>query len=333
MTCCAVCRWVVMLLSMVVAAVTVAPVQGQLERWSIQDTQGQYLDVLNPQQQPRLRYVYRRDTSDKQADMDTVKVFLHVFAPDGKTTLTQGIDGQLYPHHRGIFVGWSRLEHGGKTHNLWGVTNMAQVHRAFRTTRVSPTEIVVTSDIEWFGSGGEAVLDELRTHRLLAPGEAYLVLDVTTVLTAAHGPVTLGGDPEHAGLQFRPHSQVAASKSAQYIFPQEDTDPRRDLDLPWVAETFVVDDQPWTVQMMNHPENPRGAQWSAYRDYGRFGPFNTIKLESGESGTLQYRFRVTSGQAPPRTAAQPLRALRQARRPVELTCQHLPLLGYGQLHR
>jgi hypothetical protein len=272
--------------------------------FQIKDHQGRYLDVLSADGRPILRYVYLRDTSDKQKDIDTVKVFLHVFAADGKTTLTQGPGAKLYPHHRGIFVGWSRLQHGGKTHNLWGQTGMAQVHRKFLEAKADEEGAVISSIIDWSGAGGQKVLEEERTHRLVAAKDAHVVLDVKTVLKATDGDVKLDGDPEHAGLQFRPSPQVAENKSAQYTFHSPQIDPRKDLDLPWVAETFQVDDTLWTVQMMNHPDNPPGARWSAYRDYGRFGPFTVLEIADGDSCTLQYRFRITQGPAPAREQLQ-----------------------------
>ena len=51
---------------------------------------------------------------------------------------------------------------------------------------------------------------------------------------------------------------------------------------------------------MSHPSNPKGAKWSAYRDYGRFGPFTVVKIAGGETQAFRYRFRVTSGEAPSR---------------------------------
>ena len=78
-------------------------------------------------------------------------------------------------------------------------------------------------------------------------------------------------------------------------------DPRQQFDLPWVAATFRITEQLWTVQHMNHPSNPRGARWSAYRDYGRFGPFARVDLADQQTRAFRYRFRVTAGKALPRS--------------------------------
>jgi hypothetical protein len=274
------------------------------ETFQLDDQAGRFLDVKSAAGRTLLRYVYRRDTASPQQDFDTAKVFLHVFAPDGQTTLTQGVGGELYPHHRGIFVGWSRLQHQGQQHNLWGAKNMAQVHRKFLVTRADDQGAVITSVIEWQGKEGQPVLQEQRTHHLQVDDKAHVLLDVKTVLTAVYGSVKLDGDPEHAGLQFRPSPEVAVNKSARYTFHDPQVNPRQDQDLPWVAETFRVADQLWTVQMMRHPENPAGARWSAYRDYGRFGPFTVMEIAAGQQRVLQYRFRITAGDAPPREQLQ-----------------------------
>ncbi|MGI9466022.1 MAG: DUF6807 family protein, partial [Rubripirellula sp.] len=94
------------------------------------------------------------------------------------------------------------------------------------------------------------------------------------------------------------------NKSAAYTFHKEGIDPKKDRDLPWVAESFQVGDDWWSVQHMNHPSNPEGARWSAYRDYGRFGPFTVVKIANGESVTFRYRFRVTKGKTQDREQLQ-----------------------------
>jgi hypothetical protein len=75
-------------------------------------------------------------------------------------------------------------------------------------------------------------------------------------------------------------------------------------DLPWAAMSFVSGGRRYTVQHMNHPANPKGTRYSAYRDYGRFGAFPEADLAEGETLTLRYRFAVTAGDPPPRETLQ-----------------------------
>ena len=265
----------------------------------VADHPGQYVDLLGPDGQPRVRYVYARDKSTEETTFDTSKVFAHVMAPGGEQTLTSGPGAESYPHHRGIFVGWNKTVANGKSHDFWHAKETALEHVSFETGQ-EPHAVFVRGKIRWVGKDGEAVVDETRTYRLVDSQDAYAVIDVTTELKAAGADVELGGDPEHAGVQFRPSQQVADAKGAKYTFHAEGIDPTKDLDLPWVACSFLVDGKPWTVQQIDHPDNPRGARWSAYRDYGRFGAFPVIKLTDGKSQTLKYRFRVIPGETPSR---------------------------------
>ncbi|MFN3167058.1 MAG: DUF6807 family protein [Phycisphaeraceae bacterium] len=268
----------------------------------VSDEPGKRASVLNAQGEPVLTYEYAHEVGeDGKVTFDTAKVFYHVLAPDGKTTLTKGPGGK-FPHHRGIFIGWNRIQHNGKRHDLWHVKNTTQKHVGFLKQDAVPGETTLISRIDWIGTEGKPVLEETRAVTVHHDaGDAYALIDLVSKLTAAHGEVELNGDPEHAGIQFRPSQQVAENKSAKYVYPVDDAKQKKYAGLPWVAQTFEVDGQAWTVQHMSHPDNPDDdARWSAYRDYGRFGEFPVIQLDANETVTLRYRFRVTKGAAPTR---------------------------------
>lgn len=264
------------------------------DAYTVVDKAGKHLDVVTPTEKTVLRYVYVRDRSTKATTFDTAKVFAHVFADDGKTTLTKGPGGK-FPHHRGIFIGWSKLKQGGKSHDLWHVRNTEQLHKSFMSTEADNKGATITAQIDWIGVDGDVVIIEQRTYQVVDSNDAHAVIDFTSEMKAVNGEVELNGDPEHAGIQFRPSQKVADNKSAKYLFHEEGVDPTKQKDLPWVAESFKIDDAWWTVQHMSHPENPKGARWSAYRDYGRFGPFTVVKIDDGESVTFRYRFVVLKG--------------------------------------
>ncbi|MBX2852404.1 MAG: PmoA family protein [Phycisphaeraceae bacterium] len=251
---------------------------------------------------PVLTYEYAHVLGeDGKVTFDTAKVFFHVVGPDGEQTLTKGPGGQ-FPHHRGIFIGWNKIKHGGKNHDLWHVKNTTQKHVAFALNEAVQGRSAVVSRIDWIGTEGKAILKETRSATVHHDtGGAYALIDFQSTLAAAHGAVELNGDPEHAGIQFRPSQQVAENKSAKYVYPTDDAKEKKYAGLPWVAQTFEVDGQKWTVQQMSHPSNPDdNARWSAYRDYGRFGEFPVFNIADGEKVTLRYRFRVTGGEAPSR---------------------------------
>lgn len=277
--------------------------------FSVVDHSGQYADIIGSNGKPLVRYVYLRDDSNKDRDFDTAKVFAHVMAPDGENTLTNGPGGKAFPHHRGIFIGWNKIVHNGKTHDLWHVRDTVQKHVSMQSGSESASvdgvpsgSAFIVSRIDWVGKDGETLIEETRTHRVVSSDDAYAVIDVTSELKAVAGDLQLGGDPEHAGVQFRPAQEVADNKSAKYTFHADGVDPTKQLDLPWVACTFTIGGEDWTVQHINHPSNPTGARWSAYRDYGRFGPFAVIEIGKGETQKMQFRFRVTGGPTPSREA-------------------------------
>jgi hypothetical protein len=276
--------------------------------FSVVETEGQHADILGADGKPRVRYVYQRDDSTKERAFDTAKVFAHVMAPGGEETLTSGPGGKLYPHHRGIFIGWNKIQHDGKSHDLWHVRDTVQQHKSLTHQRDAKSASI-TAEIQWIGKDGKPLIREKRTHRLVEDGHAYAVIDLTSELTAVAGDLVLDGDPEHAGIQFRPSQEVAENKSVKYTFHGEEVDPAKQTGLPWVACSFRIGGQDWTVQHISHPSNPSDARWSAYRDYGRFGEFPVIEIADGETRTLRYRFRITQGDTPGRQTLQQAAAL------------------------
>ena len=92
--------------------------------------------------------------------------------------------------------------------------------------------------------------------------------------------MTLGGDPEHAGVQYRPADEVD-SKQTVYVFPKENAGCHKDLDYPWVGETYTLGGQKYSVVQISPPRNPKNTRWSAYRDYGRFGAFPVATIKRG----------------------------------------------------
>lgn len=263
--------------------------------------EGKHADVVAPNGETILRYMFERDSSTAERTFDTAKVFAHVMAPGGKETITKGAGGK-FPHHRGIFIGWNRIKQDGKRHDLWHVRNTLQKHEEFLKNESGQDGAAITSKIVWIGVDKKPLIEEVRTYRVQSADDCYALIDFTSKLTAVGGDLTLDGDPEHAGVQFRPSQKVAENGSATYVFHEDGVNPKKQRDLPWVASSFKVGDQQWTVQNMSHPSNPKGAIWSAYRDYGRFGPFTVIDIKDGESIELKYRFRVTEGGAPERDA-------------------------------
>jgi hypothetical protein len=276
------------------------------EAFSWKDTPGKHLDLLFAAR-PVTRYMYACDRSDKNTRFNTGKCFHHVFNEAGTDTITKGTGG-LYPHHRGIFIGFSRLAYdGNKRDDWWHVRRVMQVHQEHLEQVAGPVLAAGTTLIHWNDPADKPVVKERRrvvVYRQSRP--TLLLLDFRSQLEPARGDIRLDGDPEHAGMQFRPHNDVDR-KATKYLFPKKEItrgNVKKQRDLPWAAETIVLKGKKYSVQHMNHPDNPKGTVYSAYRDYGRFGAFFKKDVKQGEKLTVRYRIWVVPGEMPARERLQ-----------------------------
>jgi hypothetical protein len=262
--------------------------------FSLKDEPGKHLDILVDGRVVG-RYMYAWDKSTPQTLHETYKPYLHVFDAEGKGPITKGPGGG-FTHHRGIFVGWNRLGFGGKTYDRWHMKGGEQVHQKFASLKADAAGASFTSVVHWNDEAGKPILEEERTMAFLPPpAGAYVLVDLSTTLKASAGDVTLDGDPEHAGIQYRPANEVDP-KATVYVFPREGAVPTKDVDYPWVGETYSLGGKKYSVAILNHPGNPKSTRFSAYRDYGRFGAFPKAEIKSGQALALKYRFLVAEGE-------------------------------------
>jgi hypothetical protein len=277
---------------------TIAPAsEGEPTGFAWEDTPGDHLD-LQDGGRGVLRYVYAHDPSSPERLAGTYKPYHHVFDETGSRFLTKG-PGGLYTHHRGIFVGWNRLTSSGEERDFWHMKGVVQRHRESLERTAGPVFARHRALVEWVDERGDVVVSEVRevtAYRQSPP--ALVLLDVRCALTAVGGDVFLNGDPEHAGLQYRAHNDVAEAPEegkARYLLPAEGVDPHQDRDLAWAVMVHDLDGKRYSIEHMSHPGNPRGWLYSAYRDYGRFGAFFTHTIPRGRTLDVRYRIRVSSG--------------------------------------
>jgi hypothetical protein len=279
--------------------------------WS--DKQGDYLDLLFDGRKVT-RYMYAYDKSTPERLQQTNKPYHHVFDAEGQNVITNSPSG-LYPHHRGIFIGWHDVEFEGKKYDFWAMTggwrdtsSTVQVHQKFLDKTAGPVLASSKTLIHWDDVNDNTIITEQRKVTVFRQeSPTILLLDFCTELKAVAGDVVLNGDPEHGGMQYRPHNDVAAggktatdAGTATYMFHKDGIDPHKDKDLPWTAMSHPLGDKFYSVQHIDHPDNPRPTLYSAYRGYGRFGAFFKRKLAAGETVSARYRIWVGQGQMPPR---------------------------------
>ncbi len=280
-----------------------APLAAQLE---IKDTKGKHLDILSGEK-VLVRYMYEHDISTDEKKHATYKPYLHVFDPAGKAPITKGPGGQ-YTHHRGIFIGWSKLGFNGKSYDRWHMKDGAIVHQKFHEHKTGENTSGITSVTQWHDNDKKPILDEERTMTVWIPKEGWsrVVIFFKSKLTATYGDVALKGDPEHAGIQYRPANEVNRKKT-KYLFPKEEitsVNVKKHKDLAWIAETYWLGDKAHSVVQFNHPTNPKETVHSAYRDYGRFGSFFERNIKKGETLTVNYAFAIVDGELPARSEIQ-----------------------------
>lgn len=242
---------------------------------------------------------------DPNDHFHTYKHFHHAYGFDGETFITNGpgtgepYKGVRYPHHRGMYIGWSKTRTDSGSYDTWHCSKgVALKFQKFIDDRefTGPVAAREVSLTDWTTGDGKPIVQEERTVTTWNVGKDARVMDFTFTLIAAGQKVMLDGDPQHAGFQFRAHNDVTKTH-AKYIRPASAKDKGGDVwtDCAWVVNQFAVGDQKVAVAHFDHPENPgtkEGNTVYSTRNYGRFGAFAKHELEAEGSLTFQYRILV-----------------------------------------
>lgn len=282
------------------AAVCLAAATGRSENvpgFTFRHRPGDQVEVLY-QGDPVASYQYALDTSTKERRHDTYKPFLHILDPKTGAPITKGPGGR-FTHHRGVFVGWNRIQLNGRRHDLWHMKNALQKHLSFAALEATEDEARIEAKIDWALDDGAALIHETRAMRFRPSAVGFVAVRLTTELWAAQPGVVLSGDPEHAGVQYRPANEIKSQETV-YAFPRADADPKKDRDYRWVGQTHAIGEEVYSVIHMNHPSNPKGVRHSAYRDYGRFGAFLESPLSTDQPLRLTFQFLIARGPLPAR---------------------------------
>ena len=195
--------------------------------------------------------------------------------------------------------------------DFWAEKGIANAGRQEVAESVAaPTGDGFTQNLRWLATDGTRLLDESRRVRVRATGkdaDAVHWLDWECTLTPAAGrdAVRLSGAHYFGlGMRFLP----AWSRKGEFIWQDTagQTVVRGDEKLTpggWCAARCAIDNRPVTVLMIDHPANPRPAQWFTMSD-----PFcylsaalnlekDPAKLKAGGKWTLRYGFAVLSTPA------------------------------------
>ena len=262
--------------------------------YTFKDTPGDHLDVCR-NGIPLVRYQYAYNNSSPEKLQETYKPIFHVMNQKGTAPITKGAGGD-FTHHRGWFIGWMKITTPSGTVDRWHMKGGSIIHQKFLSQKADDKSATFTAALNWEGTTTEPILSEERTYIVTeAPAPAYVQVEMRSKLKALTGETKLDGDPEHAGFQFRPANEVDRA-STVYVFPKSDADPKKDRDYAWVAEKFALEGIRYNVAFLNHPENPTDTQFSAYRDYGRFGGFFKTVIPEGGAFEIKGKLLVSEGK-------------------------------------
>lgn len=271
-------------------------------------------------EQPILRYMYAYDASTPERLHDTYKVYHHVYGPGTKTIITKG-PGGLYTHHRGLYLGWNKTGHDGQSDDFWHCTKGAHLkHAKFVELAGDDKQAKFAAEIHWNDAAGKPVIVETRrltvTRLPDADGQGFSTqIDFQTQLVSQRGEITLDGDRQHAGLQFRADQPVAEANGARYIRPANFPDkpeaievgdagnPPAHINLGWFAMTYELKGDKYTVEYLEDPALPKPSLYSE-RPYGRFGAFFKTTLSADKPLTMRYRLIIRRGAVPTRDQIQ-----------------------------
>lgn len=270
------------------------------------------LEQLSLNGKPVLRYFHKPfdaklTEKGKETANPTTKPYHHLFAPDGKTIVTNSNQGQ-FPHHRGIYFGFNRISYGdGKSADVWHCrAGEHTAHEKVLAAEAGPLFGRQLLQIGWIGQDGKKFASERRELTVYdVPGGT--MIDFASILTTDLDKVRLDGDPQHAGFHFRANSAMEKNtKETYFIRPdgkgkageQKNWEPKGKagpVNLPWNAMSFVLEGKRYTVVYLDHPNNPKEARQSE-RTYGRIGTYFEYDLTKEKPLKVQYRLWFQEGE-------------------------------------
>jgi ubiquinone/menaquinone biosynthesis C-methylase UbiE len=284
---------------------------------------GKLIEVLNDGK-PVARFVYGEGQ---------LKPYLHIYGKDGELVTEWSAD-QQFPHHRGIYIGWNKIESDIGASDLWHLRSGERMFvRNVRHVGMR-TNAVITAQVEWHAqkkddSGDSILLVETRVLNIFQPEPNRTFVDAKFTLNPQRD-LTLNGDLQHAGVHFRAtHKLKDRTRETRYVWEPDLPGPGGKVvskELKWARLIFPVEENWYTATQLDLPTNP--TEELSWRDYGRFGFFFKRKLEWGDELELKYRF-IIEPAAP--GAREDLDAQRKAA--AKLYAEYLPnLYTYQREH-
>jgi ubiquinone/menaquinone biosynthesis C-methylase UbiE len=249
------------------------------------ENSGSKVDVLN-NGKPVARFIF---------GPRELKPYLHVFGANGEL-LTEWSAKQQFPHHRGIFIGWNKIESELGSADLWHLNHGEKMLVKDVKHTTTATNATIVANITWHAQkadelGDTVLLTETRRLDISQPDSGKTQVDAHFTLVAMRD-ITLNGDLQHAGVHFRGSHELTARKDeTRYVWEPPLPGPGGKVvstDLKWCRLIFPIGTNWYAATELNAPGNPTAEL--SWRDYGRFGFFFKHKLEWGDTLEVKYRF-------------------------------------------
>ncbi|WP_456338035.1 DUF6807 family protein [Fervidibacter sacchari] len=279
----------------------------QMQKWEVADVANSDL----PGRKVEVRYNNQPIAALIYGEGQT-KVYLHVYGDERELLTNSGMtaDGKpsgLYPHHRGIFIGWNQIRSELGVDDLWHMRGTQIRLQRLEEARTTDEGTIIVATITWHSArkdenGSDLLLTEKRRLVISRPDGKRTQIDATFTLVAGRD-LTLDGDCHHAGIHFRASNEVAERRGeTSYLWePQLPGDGGRVVskELKWARLVFPIGKNWYACTILNAPTNP--TEELSWRDYGRFGFFFRRTLRKGETLTVSYRFIIERLNEPERT--------------------------------
>ena len=232
------------------------------------------------------------------------KPYLHAFGSEGVRLTNSGLDKDgkkagTFGHHRGIYIGWNRIESELGRRDLWHMKGTQMEVNQFTQLVTTSEHAVTEAHIVWRAGlssslAEDLLIDEHRTISFSRPNGTDTQIDFSTRLKAARD-LNLNGDLQHAGVHFRAENEVANRRSeTAYVWsPDLEANNRgmKSSEWQWATLIFPIGDRWFRCTEMTAPSN--GFSELSWRDYGRFGFFDKKELKKDETLELRFRFVIS----------------------------------------
>jgi hypothetical protein len=260
---------------------------------------GSVLDVLRDGK-PVARFVHGEGQ---------MKPYMHVFGTDGELLTNSGLDREgkaagLYPHHRGIFIGWNKITSELGSDDLWHMTKGCHMDLEKVEHSTTGRAATIQARIGWHSTrkdsaGSDLLITETRKLAISQGEGRRTYIDASFTLEPARN-LTLDGDLQHAGIHFRASDLVNDRKSqTSYLWEPDVPGPGGKAvskEFKWCRLLFPLKERWYEALELNAPDNP--VEELSWRDYGRFGFFFKKELKKGAPLMVRYRFVIRLVDAP-----------------------------------